>query len=80
MNERKKQQQEDIKAWEEHQKELAEEEEAAGENFVPEQKVWEEIKPKDFKTQKVSLVVCINTLGQDRDFNEEEKKFALRTV
>jgi hypothetical protein len=24
--------------------------------------------------------VCLNTLGQDREFTDEEKKFALRTV
>ena len=31
-------------------------------------------------TQKVSYVVCLNTLGQDRQFTEEEIKFALDTT
>lgn len=41
---------------------------------------WEEIEPKPFETQKVSYVICLNTMGQDREFTEEEKKFALRTA
>jgi hypothetical protein len=41
---------------------------------------WKEIKPKPFRTQKVSFVVCLNTMGQDREFTPEEVKFALRTV
>jgi hypothetical protein len=42
-----------MKAWEEHQRELQEEAEAAGESFVPENKKFEEITPKPFKTKKV---------------------------
>lgn len=41
---------------------------------------WDEIKPKAFKTKKVQFVVCLNTLGQDREFTEEEMKFAQRTI
>ena len=41
---------------------------------------WEEIKPKPFRTQTVSLVVCLNTLGQDREFTQDEIRFAQRTV
>jgi hypothetical protein len=26
---------------------------------------------------KVQLVVCLNTMGQDREFTADEKKFAL---
>jgi hypothetical protein len=36
--------------------------------------------PKPFLTQKVSFVVCLDTLGQDREFTDDEKKLALRTV
>jgi len=45
-----------------------------------ETKVWEEIVPKPFETVKVSYVVCLNTMGQDREFTEQEKLFALRTA
>jgi hypothetical protein len=41
---------------------------------------WEDIKPKPFKTKKIQFVVCINTLGQDREFTEDEILFAQRTV
>lgn len=54
--------------------------EADGETFTPEEKVWEEIETKPFQTQKVQFVCCLNTMGQDRKFTEEEKMFALRTV
>jgi hypothetical protein len=47
---------------------------------VREERKWEEIKPQPFKTDKISFVVCLNTLGQDREFTEEERKTALRTV
>lgn len=40
----------------------------------------EEIKPKPFKTRLVSFVVCLNTLGQDREFTATEVKFAQKTV
>jgi hypothetical protein len=36
--------------------------------------------PKPFLTRKVQFVVCLNSLGQDREFTEEEKRLALRTV
>ena len=41
---------------------------------------WPEIKPKPFTTQKIQYVVCINTMGQDREFTEEEIRCALDTV
>ena len=77
---RQKQRAEDIKAWEENQREMQEEAEAAGEAFTPEQKVFEEIEMAPFKTEKVTYVVCLNTMGQDRRFTEEERKIALRTI
>lgn len=42
--------------------------------------MFEEVIAKPFKTQKVQLVVCLNTLGQDRNFSDDERKAALRTV
>jgi hypothetical protein len=78
--ERQRQQAEEIKAWEDAQEDAREEAEAQGTEWNPEQKLWEEILPQPFKTQQVQFVVCLNTLGQDRVFTEEEKKFALRTV
>lgn len=51
-----------------------------GEDFKYEERYWEVIVPRPFETNKQSFVVCLNTMGQDREFSEEELKFALRTV
>ena len=32
---------------------------------------WDEIKPEPFKTKKIQFVVCLNTLGQDREFTAD---------
>lgn len=66
--------------WEEQQNELKLEKEENGEEFVPEEKEWEEINYAPFKTQKVQYVVCLNTMGKDRKYTEDQKLYALRTV
>ena len=48
--------------------------------YEMEEKTWEEPKALPFKTEKVQYVVCLNTLGQDRKYTEEQKLAALRTV
>lgn len=48
--------------------------------FTPEEKVWEPITPQPFKTRKEQYVVCLNTMGKDTKYSEEQKLFALRTV
>lgn len=35
---------------------------------------------KPYITKKVQFVACLNTMGQDRKYSEEQKLFALRTV
>lgn len=47
---------------------------------MPEQKEWPEILPGDFQTKDVQFVICLNTLGQDREFTDEQIKFALNTA
>lgn len=66
--------------WEEEQNRLREEKEKAGEPFVPEEKEWEPIEEKPFVSKKKSFVVCLDTLGQDREFTEEQRRFVLNTV
>jgi len=60
------------------------EEDGDGDNTISEglstSRKWDEIKPKAFKTKKIQFVVCLNTLGQDREFTPEQIKFAQRTV
>lgn len=61
--------------------EMKEQAEQDGETFKADhKKEWEKIEPKAYQTRKVQLVCCINTMGQDRKFTEQEKLFALRTV
>ena len=47
--------------------------------YVYDEGTWPEIKPKPFTTNKVQYVVCINTMGQDREFTEVEIRSALDT-
>jgi len=41
---------------------------------------WPVIKIDDFHTEEMKYVVCIDTMGQDRELSEEHKRFALETI
>lgn len=78
MKQRHKEQEEEKKSFIEKQNHDDDgDEKEAG---APVNRKWEEIKAKPFKTRKVQFVVCLNTLGQDREFTPDEIKFAQRTV
>lgn len=49
---------------------MKKEKDEAGEEYIPEPKEWEEIKENPYKTEKVSYVVCLHTMGLDRPFND----------
>lgn len=66
--------------WEDEQEKLKDEKERAGEPFIPEAKEWEKLEEKQFITKKKSYVVCLDTLGQDREFTDEERRFVLTTI
>ena len=53
---------------------------AQGLEFEPEVKEWPEIALSPFRTEDQKFVVCLDTMGQDREFTEDEKRFALETV
>lgn len=40
----------------------------------------EDIKPSPFDTVEEKFVICIDTLGQDRELTDEQKRFALNTA
>lgn len=63
VQEKRRQQQEEIAAFEQAQHDAKEQAEAEGETFTPEERTWEKIEAQPFKTRKVSYVVCLNTLG-----------------
>lgn len=60
-----------ILEWEEEQEKLKEEKERAGEAYLAEPKEWEKLMEKPFITKKKSYVVCLDTLGQDREFTDD---------
>ena len=74
VRQKQKEQEEEKKSFIEKQKAGADEdgegEPAASEGLSTSRK-WDEIKPKAFKSKKVQFVVCLNTLGQDREFTAE---------
>ena len=78
--ERMKEQEEQKREHDEKEKDRKEECEANDTEYVRDDGNWPEIKPKPFTTQKVQFVVCMNTLGQDREFTEEEIQCALKTT
>ena len=41
---------------------------------------WDKIEFEPFKTSKEEYVICLDSLGQDREFTDEQKRFALNTV
>ena len=65
---------------EEKERDRKEECEANDMEYVRDEGTWPEIKPKAYTTQKVKYVVCLNTMGQDREFSPEEVRFALDTA
>jgi hypothetical protein len=68
------------KEWDEETEKIKEEKEKAGESYFIEDRVWPTIQEQPFFTKKKKYVVCLDTLGQDREFTIEERRFALETV
>lgn len=54
--------------------------EAAGTDFVPEERTWEEIILPPIKTVDKKYVICLDTMGQDRIFTDKERQFILETI
>jgi len=73
-------QEEEKAAHEESQAALRADAEANGTEFLPEEKQWEEIVLPSIKTENKKFVVCIDSMGQDRVFNQEERGFILETI
>lgn len=75
-----KQQEKEKKEMQDQQNEARAVAEEAEESYEEEEKDWPSFKHSAFKTKKKQFVICLNTLGQDRQFTEEEVNFALKTV
>jgi len=56
------------------------EKQAAGEQYVPEEKEWELHELPAIRTELKKFVVCLDSMGQDRECTIECKEFALRAA
>ena len=79
-NDAKAKQEEERAEHEAQQAALKADAEAAGTEFIPEERSWEEIVLPPIKTEDKKYVVCLDTMGQDRIFTEDERKFILETI
>ena len=43
-------------------------------------KEWAKIDEKGFLSKKKKSVVCVDTLGQDRELTEDQRRFVLKTI
>ena len=66
--------------YEEQQAEIREEKQKAGEPVPEDDKEWPKIEAAPFETSEQKFVICIDTLGQDRELSEEERRFAVENV
>jgi hypothetical protein len=82
VQKRRREQEEEKSEWEKAEAAAAEEKaqnEDASE-YKMEEKVFEEIVPEPYQKTKVQYVICMNTCGQDREFTEEQRLYALRCI
>lgn len=66
--------------WDDEQEKVKQEKERNGEPYTPEHKVWETIEEKPFATRKKQYAVCLDTLGQDRELTDVQRRFVLETI
>ena len=62
---------------EDKEKTRKDEEENDGREYTRDEGSWAKIESKSYSTKKLQYVVCLNTMGQDREFTAEEIRFAL---
>ena len=72
--EKQKKDDEDVAAEERKEKE------EAGEQYHEQERDYPVFETSKFKTQKEQFCVSLNTMGQDRQFTEDEIKFVLDTL
>ena len=80
LKQNKRQQEIEIGLWEEQEAKRREECEKLELEFHPEHKEWEVLKEKDYITSSVEYAVCLDTMGQDRKFNQTEIDLSLKAI
>jgi hypothetical protein len=66
--------------WEEEQAQVKEQKISAGEAYEEPETEWEDIQAAPYNTEEQKFVVCIDTLGQDRELSDDQKRIALQTA
>ena len=74
---KKEAQAKEIQEQEAKEEQERESKEAAGEVYQPEPIEWPKIEEPPYQTFEREYVLCIDTIGQDKVFSENERKFAL---
>lgn len=73
IKQRVKEQEEEKKQYYDKMQDDKEQKDEEGvEDVKIEDKQWDEIKPRPFDSVKVQYAVCLNTMGQDRPYSDEE--------
>lgn len=80
VEDRRRQQEIERGIWEEQEAKRKEEAAKNEQEYEEEQKEWEEIKEKDYITQTVNYAVCLDTMGQDRQFQEDQVDLTLNAI
>jgi hypothetical protein len=63
-------QEKERKEYDERALEEKEQKESNGEEWIPDDKEWDDIRERDFDVTEEKYVVCMDTLGQDKEFLE----------
>jgi hypothetical protein len=66
--------------FEEEQNNKREAAQANNEPFEEEVREWPEFETAPFLTFEQKFVVCLDTMGQDREFTDDQRRFVLETV
>lgn len=78
---KEREEQDKLKAeYEDQQTLIRQQKQEAGETYEEEEQDWKDISFAPFKTFKEEYILCLDTLGQDRQFSDDEKRFALQTI
>lgn len=53
---------------------------AANEPFEKEEREWPTVEYAPFISTEEKFVICLDTLGQDREFSDNQKRFVLEVI
>lgn len=77
---RRRQQEIEKAMFEEQESKRKEEAEKNEHEFEPEEKEWEDIQLKPYLTESIDYAICLDTMGQDRQFTDAQKETVFKAV